>query len=520
MPPVGAPDSSGGPAGPPGAFKLANAEAAAATKRAAGELVPSAKEVERTGRESAEATRKLAEAQSADPFNLTTKALVTEDEARRKSWMAATEAYETVRRVKVAAAPVIAMYAEEPGAAAKLAALVAMPDGALANDVGEKAKRRLENIEQVRGELGKKFGVWQQPHLRRVTLDHMKPTPLEREFVDRKGRASAHGPDDKMVFGLIAIGLGLLSAIPTGGGGLMAGISIGAGLLGAGLAFYELDQKLSAYSLATAANATDLEKARAISDKDPGLQQLALDCVLALGDVFAAAAAFKALGVFTKAAKGGDVTAALKIAATAESVGVTGAPKARIVGEAVSGLSGEAIESVGKSVGKSGGMVAQTSTMKAMAKGSASGSKFGAELEAALDMMEHVRGRIPDTARQMAQDGKVRPLTEEALASYYGAKRGSELWEFATTADGFYDQAKDIIFIRGGRSTEDITGTLIHEATHRVGGANKARLDDFMSEAVAEFAERDFYMTLYMEGGPLHGTAPKSERIRAVPAME
>ncbi|MCY7418163.1 MAG: hypothetical protein LH650_06635, partial [Chloroflexi bacterium] len=44
--------------------------------------------------------------------------------------------------------------------------------------------------------------------------------------------------------------------------------------------------------------------------------------------------------------------------------------------------------------------------------------------------------------------------------------------------------------------------------------ANPARMNDFMSEAIAEFAERDFYMTLYGEGGPLHGTAPKSQRIQ------
>lgn len=35
-----------------------------------------------------------------------------------------------------------------------------------------------------------------------------------------------------------------------------------------------------------------------------------------------------------------------------------------------------------------------------------------------------------------------------------------------------------------------------------------------MSEAVAEFAERDFYMTLYAPGGPLQGSRPASTRIQ------
>ena len=67
-------------------------------------------------------------------------------------------------------------------------------------------------------------------------------------------------------------------------------------------------------------------------------------------------------------------------------------------------------------------------------------------------------------------------------------------------------------------SSEDLAGTLIHEATHRVGEANPLRLNDFMSEAVAEFAERDFYMTLYAQGGPLHGTATRLAAHPVVPA--
>src|SRR5262249_29946608 len=74
------------------------------------------------------------------------------------------------------------------------------------------------------------------------------------------------------------------------------------------------------------------------------------------------------------------------------------------------------------------------------------------------------------------------------------------------------DTKRDIIFLRSGSTSEDLAGGLIHEATHRVGQANPLRGNDFMSEAVAEFAERDFYILLYENGGPLQG-AKRSQRI-------
>ena len=180
----------------------------------------------------------------------------------------------------------------------------------------------------------------------------------------------------------------------------------------------------------------------------------------------------------------------------------------------MSGLSGEAIEQVGKSVGKSGGLAAQTSTMKAMAEGSAAGSKFGRRARTRLEMMEHVQGRIPETAREMVQSGKVRPMTEAALISTTAAERGCQYWKDFAGAERLLRLEADIIFIRNEHSTEDIVGTLIHEATHgrrgqqgasgrlHVGGRGRVR-------------ERDFYMTLYAAGGPLHGTAPESERIQS-----
>jgi hypothetical protein len=481
-------------------------------RKAAADLLVFATAVEKTAKESADAFEKLNAAQQSDPFNLMNRPLVEEHEARRKQWMDDSDAYEKARCTQVAANPSIALFAEQPGVVAKLTALASMSDTDLANDVSQKAKDRLDNIEKVQGEIGKRFVVWHQPHLIRVTLDQMSATPYQRESVDWKAREmKRQEADDKMLFAVLAIGLGLVAAIPTGGTSLMAGISAAAGLAGAGLALYQVGEQINEYTLATAANATDLDKAKAISLNDPDGFDLAMNCVLALGDVFAAAAAFKALGGIVKAVKGGDVAAALKLASAADSVGIQGPAKAKIVGEAVSGLSGEAIESVGKSIAKSSGTT--DAGVKRVVQ-AAAGTKFEAQLKKGMELMENIQGRIPTTARKMVDAKEVVPLNGATLQEFYGPKEGLEMWIKHRGVRGLYGRVEDkeMIFLAAGND-EEVVGTLIHEATHAVSSAN-VRGNDFMSEAIAYFAEKDFYSILYGEGGPLHGISPASEHIQ------
>jgi hypothetical protein len=129
-------------------------------------------------------------------------------------------------------------------------------------------------------------------------------------------------------------------------------------------------------------------------------------------------------------------------------------------------------------------------------------------------MMEHVTGRIPEAAKEMVRTGRVRVFSEASLIDAFGAERGAERWAKLSYADGFYDPATDQIFLRAGKSSEELAGELIHEATHRVGTANPFRGNDFTSEAVAEFAERDFYISLYHDAGPLAGRPPATPKIQ------
>ena len=261
--------------------------------------------------------------------------LFEESEARRKRWQEASEAYEAERRPRVAAQPSLAMYADQPGAAEKLRRLSAMSDDEVGATATKEIDERLENIATVRPEIGAGFKVWGQSHLRRVTLDQMQATPLQRSIVDRKVRTVAGAGDDKTLFMLLAIGLGILAAIPSGGSSLVAGIGAAAAAAGAGLALYEVGKEIDQYSLAAAANATDFDKAKAISGNEPDAMNLALAVVGAVADVFAAAHAFKTLKTVFLAAKAGDVKAAIKFVELADGVGVQGATKQQLVGEAV-----------------------------------------------------------------------------------------------------------------------------------------------------------------------------------------
>jgi hypothetical protein len=146
--------------------------------------------------------------------------------------------------------------------------------------------------------------------------------------------------------------------------------------------------------------------------------------------------------------------------------------------------------------------------------GAAEHSQFRQELAAADQLMEHVSGRIPEAAREMVRSGRVRVFSEASLIEVFGPQRGAEKWAKLSYADGIFDRATDQIFLRAGKSSDELAGELIHEATHRVGRSNPLRGNDFTSEAVAEFAERDFYISLYREGGPLAGRPPATLKIQ------
>jgi hypothetical protein len=123
-----------------------------------------------------------------------------------------------------------------------------------------------------------------------------------------------------LALGALALGLGLIAAIPSGGSSLVAAGTFVAGLGAAGLSGYFAVDHLRQYMLDSAASGTDFDRARAISSADPSLFWLALDIVGAVADIHGAMSAFRALSgavreTLALRAAGPEVEAAIEAAA-------------------------------------------------------------------------------------------------------------------------------------------------------------------------------------------------------------
>lgn len=155
----------------------------------------------------------------------------------------------------------------------------------------------------TQGEMGVEEGSWQQRWVREAAARH-----------------SSHSSLVDMALGALALGLGLIAAIPTGGSSLVAAGTFVAGLSAAGLSTYSAVEHLRQYVLDSAASGTDFDRARAVSSADPSLFWLALDIVGVVADIHGAMSAFRALsGTVREAlalrAASSEVEAAIEAAA-------------------------------------------------------------------------------------------------------------------------------------------------------------------------------------------------------------
>ena len=85
----------------------------------------------------------------------------------------------------------------------------------------------------------------------------------ESRVVDEKvQKVHAYDEADAKVWAAVALGLGLLAAIPTGGSSLLAGIAAAGATLGAAYSLNTLYEHYKQYGLEVAEGATDFDKAR------------------------------------------------------------------------------------------------------------------------------------------------------------------------------------------------------------------------------------------------------------------
>ncbi|HEU0015521.1 MAG TPA: hypothetical protein VFQ45_17695, partial [Longimicrobium sp.] len=168
-----------------------------------------------------------------------------------------------------------------------------------AGALNREVNRTLGNIAQVRAGLESgELKVWKLPNIVGLTKQRMgiAPGSYGEKVVDAKVQAVVDDAQwTALALGALAIGLGLLAAIPTGGSSVAAGVAFAGAAGAAGVSGYMAVEHLREYQLQAAANATDFDKARAVSLEEPSLFWLALDIVGAVTDLHGALAAFRAL---------------------------------------------------------------------------------------------------------------------------------------------------------------------------------------------------------------------------------
>jgi len=137
------------------------------------------------------------------------------------------------------------------------------------------------------------------------------------------------------------------------------------------------------------------------------------------------------------------------------------------------------------------------------------------EVGQAYELIEGVRGRIPDIARMKIAKGKVRENALEILRLDF--PNATKEWiEDSLKFQGWLHPKTGVLYIRGG-SGEQMAGTLIHEAVHRLQATAEHPLLSFAAEVQAHLAERDFYILTYLEpGGQLYGKTPATSHIEAI----
>jgi hypothetical protein len=434
------------------------------------------------------AKKAVDDARVANPF-IMDDALLTAMDAARDPWVAGEEDYKKLRGEVESTNPILATYSTGNDAVTKLEALANASSSDMAQDLQATAKEKLANIAQVRKELGGRFSVWDQPSIVQVTHERMKAEPWQIKVTqEKKAQIKSDAADKARMFAVVAIGLGLLSAIPTGGTSLLAGVAAAGAALSAAYSIYQVYEHYQDYSLAKAANATAFDKAKAISKEDPSLEWLAADIVTVILDMVGAKAAFTTLRLAMAAAVATKLEKMPELLVLAREKGLTQAVRGRIISKVVS---------------EAGGPKSVQLVLDGILK------KF-ARLSPAID--EKLARAFQSLAIRFVEEGRVGIVTigateAETLAEIKRALAASSrkpanidntartiLADIQSpTTGGGYVAKYDIIVLKQGESAAD---AFAHELAHACQKRAGAQLQTLESEYQAFTAQRDFLLML------------------------
>ena len=140
----------------------------------------------------------------------------------------------------------------------------------------------LHNIEQTRAALNDALSVFRLPQVVEMTATEMLVVPgtVRARIVDDRVSRAQPSVFDALATSALAIGLGLIAALPTGGSSLgVAAVVTTAGLAGVALEGYLVHDAVRRYQVEKAAGGTDPDKARALAQEEPSLFWLAVTIV-------------------------------------------------------------------------------------------------------------------------------------------------------------------------------------------------------------------------------------------------
>ena len=405
-----------------------------------------------------------AEGRKYGPFVGAGPAFLEPMEAARKVWVEGEDAYHAACVQEQITYPVLAAYSTLDDAATQLQALAGKDSAALAESLYKTIDEKLKNIATVRAEVGDRFNPWKHPQIVALTKKQLGLPPWQERVLDEKAAAVRAGGDADnaaKVWAAVAIGLGLLGAIPSGGSTLLAGVAAASAAVGAAYSLNNLYEHYKDYSLAKAETGVTLDKAQAISQEEPSLMWLAFD-LLDLGLNFVGAAtAFKELRAAMAAAERGGVTGLKNLLSAVERPGVTMATKSRIVATAVERMGGanrleEMLKTISDTLRAAQPAKGKEQLLQAIQEAAATLSK-----KRIIRFSPPLRSCIPKITA--AIEASERPALGSASRVRQLAAEIAQDFE-ARTLGGMYESRYDFILLR---DTDDITSVLVHEMSHR-----------------------------------------------------
>ena len=231
---------------------------------------------------------------------------------------AARVAVDQVRALKEGDFPILAAYAPEGRAnTAALAAIAANPEtGAGASSLAQVIDDRLDNIAEVMSALDDgRVDVWKSPVVVGGTKRQLGVAPgswQDRAVEDRRKEGKPLALEDALITA-VAIGIGLIAAIPTAGASVEVAAAVaGAELATVAISAYGVASAVQDYQLEKAQTGTDFDKARAISQEDPSLLWVAISIVGLALDLKDAARIFSEVGPIIRRALTAETAEAFK----------------------------------------------------------------------------------------------------------------------------------------------------------------------------------------------------------------